>query len=447
MKRVEGAYWPDFRSHLERVGMPYNNTDMPDGSTMSYWQDGAYYQFSRNEVEELESAAMSLYSACIDAGDYLIDNGLLGKIGIPEWAWDAVAESWTRHGDDGDPAVYGRFDLRYDGQSPPKLLEFNADTPTCLVESAVAQWEWFQWMFVGNTSVNQWNDLEEKLIPAWRWNLERSMGNLIRHHGPGTYIEDLVHFVFTSAEKSGEDLANTALLQHYAEKAGFRTKIMHIENIKHVTTGATSGGIASPTLGTDEFYDEDGEIIRTIFKLHPWEWMCTNHYESPLAEEFGGAAVRTARDQSVAWIEPLWKMLWSNKGLLVALWEVGRDDPAVKDFLLPTYFADDAPQRFPRFGRGSVAKPLLAREGADIMISGPDGRAVEMGIEQGYGREGYVVQEFAPLPNFHSLLDGDHHPVIGLWMVEDEPAGIGIRESQGLITNNLSNFVPHVFTV
>ena len=48
-----------------------------------------------------------------------------------------IAASWKRR----DASLYGRFDLRYDGQGPAKLLEYNADTPTSLFETAVFQWE------------------------------------------------------------------------------------------------------------------------------------------------------------------------------------------------------------------------------------------------------------------------------------------------------------------
>src|SRR5205085_9315425 len=47
---------------------------------------------------------------------------------------EAVAESWHRRAE--LPSVYGRFDLRHDGDGPAKLLEYNADTPTSLVEAA-----------------------------------------------------------------------------------------------------------------------------------------------------------------------------------------------------------------------------------------------------------------------------------------------------------------------
>ena len=43
-----------------------------------------------------------------------------------------MKKSWT----DKKTDLMGRFDLAWDGNGPPKLLEYNADTPSVLVESA-----------------------------------------------------------------------------------------------------------------------------------------------------------------------------------------------------------------------------------------------------------------------------------------------------------------------
>jgi glutathionylspermidine synthase len=37
-------------------------------------------------------------------------------------------------------------------------------------------------------------------------------------------------------------------------------------------------------------------------------------------------------------------------------------------------------------------------------------------------------------------------PVLGLRMIDQECAGMGIREDAGRITGNLSSFVPHYFS-
>ena len=163
--------------------------------------------------------------------------------------------------------------------------------------------------------------------------------------------------------------------------------------------------------------------MRSVFKLYPWEWM--------VHEEFAGAALeRMGDDQGqTLWIEPIWKMLWSNKGILPVLWRLYPDHPN----LLPAYFEDE-----PHTLKSYVRKPLLAREGANSLIV-IDGHEADSGPDQGYGDEGFVVQQYTDLGDY----DGNR-PVLGVWTVDMEPAGLGIRESDGLVTNNLSRFVPHV---
>jgi glutathionylspermidine synthase len=85
-----------------------------------------------------------------------------------------------------------------------------------------------------------------------------------------------------------------------------------------------------------------------------------------------------------------------------------------------------------------VRKPLLSREGANVTIHQRGGEFATAGT---YGAEGFVWQALAP----QAVFDGNR-PVLGSWVITDRgPAGIGIRESTGLVTDNLSRFVPHYF--
>jgi len=66
-----------------------------------------------------------------------------------------------------------------------------------------------------------------------------------------------------------------------------------------------------------------------------------------------------------------------------------------------------------------------------------DGQAASI-LDQGYGAEGYIRQALYPPP----LFDG-RRPVVGAWMVGNEPAGIGVREDDGVVTRDTARFVPH----
>jgi glutathionylspermidine synthase len=129
------------------------------------------------------------------------------------------------------------------------------------------------------------------------------------------------------------------------------------------------------------------------------------------------------------WIEPAWKMLLSNKGILPVLWELFPGHPN----LLRSSFDGPVDMEF------WVKKPLLGREGANITLQGPDGLLQSEGE---YGEEGFVYQELAPV----GCWDGKY-PVIGSWVVgqeEGSACGVGIRESGTRIVTNMSQFVPHV---
>jgi glutathionylspermidine synthase len=102
--------------------------------------------------------------------------------------------------------------------------------------------------------------------------------------------------------------------------------------------------------------------------------------------------------------------------------------------LLPAYFEDDP--RVAELGASYVRKPLFSREGANVELVDAGRRAAVLDL--GYGSEGYVRQALHPLPR----LDGNY-PVLGVWMVGDEPAGLGVREDRSRVTKNLSRYVPH----
>jgi glutathionylspermidine synthase len=64
----------------------------------------------------------------------VIERGWWSRLRLPEAAIPAILRSWERD----DFSLYGRFDLAFDGRSAPRLLEYNADTPTALLEASVA---------------------------------------------------------------------------------------------------------------------------------------------------------------------------------------------------------------------------------------------------------------------------------------------------------------------
>ncbi|WP_236240325.1 glutathionylspermidine synthase family protein [Streptomyces sp. CC228A] len=382
---------PDWQRTVEEQGCIYPLTRHPDGSLRPYWDESAYYSFTLPEVEALEETVEELHAMCLGAAAHIVEHDRFADLGItdPRLA-ERVAESWRRRAE--LPSLYGRFDLRYDGDGPAKLLEYNADTPTSLVEAASPQWFWMEDRFPG---ADQWNSLHERLVDAWK--------RQARLLPPGP-----VHFAHSEGDEIGEDLMTVAYLRETAEQAGLETEALSMEEIGWDRL-------------TGRFVDDRLQFIRSCFKLYPWEWLATDAFGPHVLDTLdnGGGTGTTC------WIEPAWKMLLSNKALLAVLWELHPGHPN----LLPAYL--DGPRELAREG-GYVAKPLLGREGAGVTVHEP-------GADPVVRDEPCCYQGLAPLPDF----DGNR-VVLGAWVVEDEAAGLGIRESDGLITDTYARFLPHV---
>ncbi|UMQ44201.1 glutathionylspermidine synthase family protein [Chryseobacterium sp. Y16C] len=281
------------------------------------------------------------------------------------------------------PSIYGRFDFGFDGKNL-KLLEFNADTPTSLYEASVVQWYWLQEMFPYK---DQFNSIHEKLVDYWK------------------YLKNYInpHYIYFASLTNIEDVTNVEYLRDCATQAGFDTEFIAIQDI----------GWAEDI---EEFIAGDRSIMEYIFKLYPYEWI--------LDDGFGEKLIKNGfRSQ---WIEPAWKLLLSSKAILPILWELYPNHP----YLLESYFE-------PKHLKDFVKKPIYSREGANVTLFKNN-----IPLEQNtgvYGKEGYIYQQLFDLPNF----DGNY-PIIGSWVIGQEPAGIGIRESVNLITNNQSRFIPHL---
>jgi len=363
-----------WQAKVEALGLVWHTT--ADGRP--YWDEAACYAFSRAQIAEIEGATAELYRLFLEAGQAILDRGLLGRFGIPDYCHEAIRDMWNEE----PPALnYGRFDLGYDGKGPPKLFEFNCDTPTSLLEAAVVQWDWKEEVFPG---LDQYNSLHDKLAAKWK--------------DIAPSFNDCVHFAHI-ADEAGEDTVTVAYMRDLAERAGLETVPILMADIGWDGT---------------EFVDLDLRPMSGIYHLYPWEWLVN--------EEFGRNAVQTM--EQTAWIEPIWKMMWSNKAVLPLLWEMFPDHPN----LLPA-------SHDPMAG-DYVRKPLLAREGANIEVR--RGGATEASTGGDYGEEGFVYQALYDLPG-----EGENRPVIGAWIVDGEPAGMGIRED-GPITGNTARFVPHV---
>lgn len=384
MKRKIFTPRSNWQQEHHKIGFDYFNLPSQDGSI--YWSEGVAYEFTLKQIEQLEDAANELHQMCLSVVADMVQRGDYPEyFQLPQAAIAMIEQSWQDH----TPMLYGRFDFAYNGHQI-KLLEYNADTPTGLLEASVAQWLWIE-QVSGIANRDQFNSIHEDLIKRWK--------TILPCHSQ-------VHFA-ACQEAGREDWGNLEYLMDTAYQAQLRVSELSMENI-----------------GWDgqHFVDLKNTPIFHLFKLYPWEWIWEESFSQYLSP-------------NVQWIEPCWKMLLSNKAILVELWKRYPQHP----LLLETYAFD--PQQY--YAGKWAKKPILAREGANI-------RLLQDGIDQGsasgsfyfgdYDRHGYVVQQWFDTPLFDRQL-----PTLGLWMVGHQCAGLSIREDCYEVIGNDAHFAAHYF--
>jgi glutathionylspermidine synthase len=385
MQRIHLTPRESWQQKVESVGLTFHTLE----NGTPYWDESAAYQFKAAEIDTLEAAGNKLQEMCLAAAQHIIDEKRYAELDIPEFAIAAIEWAWNNE----PPALYGRFDLAWAGAqsgSAPKLLEYNADTPTSLLEAAVVQWHWLKDMpsSLVSSKPDQFNSIHEKLIAKWK--------------DIDPYLSKPIYF---AALDNPEDQLTVTYLRDTAQQAGLDTLQMFMNEI-----GWNDD--------QQSFMDPDEHPMFSIFKLYPWEAM--------LQEEFGPHALETYT--AVRWIEPIWKMLLSNKGILPVLWELYPNH----ELLLEAHF--DSPAAMKNY----VRKPLMSREGANITLVRDNATIIST---PGPYNGKQIYQALAPPAVFDN-----RHTVLGLWMIDQDCCGMGVRESFGPITGNLSSFVPHFFT-
>jgi glutathionylspermidine synthase len=371
MERRAIAPRPGWQKRVESHGLLYHSL-----GGVPYWDESASYLFRPAEIDNLELAADTLHGMCLQVVEQVIEERLFGLFLIPPEFEELVVRSWRNR----EPSVYGRFDFSYDGSAPPKMLEYNADTPTGLVEASVAQWFWLQDTEPGG---DQFNSIHEKLLDAWQALRKRD--------------DSPIHFSALSGVV--EDYVTVEYLRDTAIQSGFETDYLDVEDIGY------NGRMK-------RFVDTRERPIRRLFKLYPWEWL--------IRDEFG----RLVPEAPTRWLEPPWKMILSCKSILPLLYERYPECP----YLLEASFE-------PLDG-DYVRKPVHAREGSNVQVV--VGGRVVVETDGPYEQGPFVYQRFAPPRAF----DG-RYPILGAWVVNGQACGLGVREDDGVVTRNTSRFVPH----
>lgn len=342
----------------------------------------------------LYEAAATLYDMFVEAGQYAIDNQLFKEMGISENLIELIKLSWE---EDRNVHLYGRFDLAggFNGQ-PVKLIEFNADTATCLPETAVVQWAHLRTNSEDDSQ--QFNTLYETLVKQFQYI------KLVNNDMTASIL-------FSTMRGYPEDDTNVNILSEAAKEAGFDADFAYVDEVEFSQEGIFKQDPSG-----------NGDFIRFDFwfKLVPWEYIG--------GEEPDLAATLTdiIKNRKAVVLNPAYTLLFQSKYILKILWDLYPYHP----LLLQT-------ERHPITHKKSVSKVLFGREGANVSILEKGGEVLEK-VDGDYEEQRKIYQEYVEFPT-----DTDGFSYQAGVFYAGEPCGLGFRRG-GKILDNTAQFVGHI---
>lgn len=346
------------------------------------------------EVDAYEEAANELFDMFVAAGQLVIDQNRFAELGIPDSLVELIKLSWD---DDRNIHLYGRFDLAggVDGK-PIKLIEFNADTATCLPETAVVQFAHLK--ANGRDESRQFNSVFETLTAQFEEILAVN--------------PDLQPSLLLSAMRNyPEDDANVALLGEAAREAGFEVEFDFIDEVEF----SEEEGIFWQNPRNSQF-----EKMDFWFRLVPWEVIADE--EPDLIE----ILTDIVRKRHALILNPAYTLLFQSKYILKILWELYPNHP----LLLET-------DSQPLAGKACVEKVLFGREGANVRVLNVDG-SVRDAVDGDYDEYPKIYQEYTDFPQ-----DADGRRYQAGVFYAGAACGLGFRRG-GAILDNTAGFVGHV---
>jgi len=350
---------------------------------------------SQNEAEAYYEATNKIYDMYVEAAQHVIDNNLFFEIGIPFNLVEMIKKSWEN---DVHWHIYGRFDLAggVDGK-PIKLIEFNADTPTSLFETALLQW-----------AILKENNMDEEeqfnnVYEAIQENFKRLI----------TLFDDTDKFdekydgwkiLFSSVEGNDEEEATTRLLQQIATDAGFNTSFEYLQNVQ---------------FDDDGIFDADENKYEYWFKLYPFEDIATDE------PELATTLTNIMQNQEAIILNPAYTLLFQSKGMLKILSDMFPNSP----YLLKTSFE-------PLDGIKQVEKTVFGREGANTKILDTN-NSILVQTHGEYDNYKKVYQEYVEFPKD---INGKKYQA-GVFFAY-EACGLSFRKGDEIM-DNMSKFVGH----
>ncbi len=385
MKKIKLAKEPT--AFLQNSGWNWTTSDLTP------YISNELIQVTELEADNYYKAAENLYEMYIKAAEWVIKTKNYEQLGIPKNIIPLIEYTWEK---DNHWHLYGRFDLSggIDGL-PIKLIEFNADTATCLPETGIIQWA--SLMANDLSEKQQFNTLFESLVATFKKLKEINSA-----------LEPSL--LFSSMSGFPEDETNVSILFEAAKEAGFQVDSEYIENVEF----SKEEGV---------FKVNENGIYQNFpfwFKLIPWEFMA---WDEPELLEILADLVQ---NKKIIVLNPAYTLLFQSKGILKVLWDLYPNHP----LLLET-------KNEPLYGKKSVKKVFFGREGANVQIISSFGTPLSNSMGE-YGNQKAIYQEYTDFAK-----DENGNYVQAGVFFSTEPSALGFRIGEEIIDNKAS-FCGHV---
>lgn len=372
MKLIHLPERADWQERFEKFGFAYHSYDG------SYWHDDLGVSLTQRQWDDFGRACEEIHQLGLDIVSETVRTGDFAPWKLTDIAASLVTESWRR----ADPSVYGRFDLTLDAHGIPKIYEYNGDTPTSIMEASWAQTDW------ANARGLQSSCRLAELMPSAFAQLTALGATSLPIAGMSTSVEDT---------------SNLFPMVQWARQAGLDASWVPIESMQYHFD--------------QNMHGFDGIAHEWIFKLYPWEFLCVEN-----AQYLPASRTR--------FVEPAWKLLLSSKAFLAEAWRRAPGHPN----LLACYHAGAvAGSEGPGLEQGYAKKPLYSREGSNVTLVDANGSLIQKEIGP-YGREGYVVQAYCPMPE----PEPGKRFTLGGWISAGRFAGTCARFTDDHVVTNVS---------
>ncbi len=404
---------------------------LPAANVQEYALYGAL-EISHEHVTALRTASVRLYSLLTRLANVLqqTDDQALLDIGIP-----LVALPYCHLVMPEMPAVMcGRFEFAMTAQGP-KLLEFNAETPTFVVE-----------LFHMNSQICKDFDLpdpnptcQKQLVQAVQSTISAALDWIDKPQD----LSRQASVVFSAYADNKEERNTIDFYRSLLERnksLPYRTSFCGLEDLR----------VTDESLSTST-----GERIDVLCKLYPTEHLIDD--EAADGTPVGLALLDLVRKRRLAIINPPVSFLLQNKALMAVLWAMHlvrselftpEEHDWIEQYILPTYLDPQNDEGQPLFNGPHVVKPVYGREGVSVTIRGKN-NLVEQSEQDFYKDQPMVYQQYAPLPTTTiQTEDGETevHLVHNCFIVAGIPSAIGVRASRKRIFDDYSYFLPICYT-